>query len=241
MANRPSTSKPLDNDKLSAKDQARLRKIGKFALHQIAENLLLGNHISTEGKTSEEIAYELMKKIQAYISAGRFEFEISIDHTDRLLKEARKALQDDRLSISSLFYATYFEHKINHLVVKASRRQKLPNVTIKQLLREVNLRGKCTWLFKLLALKEVAKQHQDTINEISEARNAFVHYKWPVEDDDPMQSDRKDREFRQRLNKAEKVVQYLRRFEETQIYNGQRSQVRKAIERPLNKSKGKSS
>lgn len=131
--------------------------------------------------------------------------------------------------MSALYFATYFEHRLNWLIVQICEAKRIDEPTIKQLLREANIRAKCTWVMVLLGHEPLAKEKLKAIDEISEVRNAFVHYKWPAESGDASSSQRSREQNLIKLKKADSVVRYLRRFEEGRLYNGQKSQLLSAL------------
>lgn len=149
-----------------------------------------------------------------------------IDYTDLLLDSARKYFRDGNANYTALFYSTYFEHRLNELVMQQAKKTKITQANLPQMLRDVNISGKCTWLLEILGIPSIASEYALIINQISEIRNSFVHYKWKRNE----LGSNDEKEFQTAaLEKAEEVVSYLYEYEETHVYCGPRRELIKML------------
>ncbi len=197
-------------------------KIARLMMHNLAEQFFLGGEIATEGKSEKEIFEQVIKKVKNLLRR-KVEFTLTTDYKKSLLQKARKEFELKNFELSALFYATYFEHHINMIIVNACRKKKLNEYEVTQILKQNNLPAKSSWILKVLCGKNLLKKHAATINEISEIRNAFIHYKWLPEKEE------KDKENKRKIEKAESVVRYLKTFESNVVFSKERTRIKKAI------------
>ena len=81
-----------------------------------------------------------------------------------------------------ILHATWIEHWVNKMIAVQTLALGIEQEETKGIIRDTPLRGKLTWLLKLLGLPPIEKKHLSQINEIMDARNAYVHYKWQLRD-----------------------------------------------------------
>ena len=216
----------IDSKKPKEKFEER---IARLVINDIAEQLFLSGKITTNNKTEKEISDQIFKHVKG-ILRRKVEISITTNYTQTLLKKARKEFKSKNFEMSALFYATYFEHHINMIIVNACRKKNLQNDEIVQILKQNNLFAKSSWLLKILCGKQLLRKHSVTINEISDIRNAFIHYKWLPDRDE------KDKENKKKIDKAESVVKYLKRFESNIVFSKERSRIKQAL---LKRTRGK--
>jgi len=164
-----------------------------------------------------------MKELKGVLANKNTQFLIGIDHTKFLLNEARKADKANKAELTALFYATYFEHQINHLIYLTGQRKKLSDSCIKNILRKASLEDKCTWILEVLGMKQINRDHLEKINSIAEVRNRFVHYKWPSLDDE--QLNKEEAMLKATLVNVQKTVNCIRKFEEKHLFKGTRKKT----------------
>ena len=221
--------KKTDFSGLTGEQREFLLKTGKMLVSQISLQLIRDQMLDPHGKTDEQLKSEVASFIRAGFANKTIEFKFGIDHTKGLLAEARQFLRQEQLELSALFFATFFEHRLNWLITQVCRQKQVDDLMIAQLLREANVRSKCTWILALLGQKPIRPDVLNAINAINEIRNSFIHYKWPNAELDHEKSAKSDAQILERLKKAETVVRYLRRFEEGKLYRGHGPRVRRAI------------
>jgi hypothetical protein len=133
---------------------------------------------------------------------------VIIDHRDTMIKQAEKFYSDGDFEFGKIFYATYFEHTLNYLIDHVAQKKELDSKTRKEIIQSVQIRGKTSWLLKLLELKPLNKNHLKTINDLSEQRNSFVHFKWNDFEDvdsDAEDSKTKNLNFKKKLNQRSNI------------------------------------
>lgn len=214
------------NSKTSAeRDQEFLSRLGRIIVPQFILQLIRDGIIIPNGKTDEQIKAEAATIFRKYGT----EITIGIDHTKTLLAKARAHVRQKETEFASLYFATFFEHKINWIIVQICQKRKIRGSEIKQILREAGLRAKCTWIMALLNYEPLSSRAVKTVNDIAEIRNSFVHYKWPSEDPDSSGLQQSKDRHLSILKGAEYVVAHLKRIEERHLYKGHGKRVRGMI------------
>jgi hypothetical protein len=153
----------------------------------------------------------------------------SLDHTSELLRLARYYLRSDNLDLAALFYATYFEHCLNYMIGKLAQKRKFSRASTVQMMRDVQIRGKCSWLLEVLGIRYISAHHARNIVQISEIRNSFVHYKWQGSN---LLDEKANIQKKELLKKADKVVRYLDDFVDDVLY-GKKKRVVKKLSRGI--------
>ncbi|UGA44488.1 hypothetical protein HU230_0000160 [Bradyrhizobium quebecense] len=205
-----------------------LKELGEVLVPQIALRLLRDGDVSTEGKTNDQIRADVTLFLREAIKKKTLNVSIAIDHAIELLPEARRLLRNGKNELSAVYFATYFEHSLNWLIFQICESKKINAATIKQVLRDTNMRAKCTWVMTLLGHKPFSKEKLRALEEIAEVRNAFIHYKWPLTELSEKES-KAHGQILVKLRKAESLVRYLREFENDQLYKGRGRRLRKAL------------
>ena len=151
----------------------------------------------------------------------------TIDYRETLIDYAEKSLSDDQANFGRLFYALYFEHTINSIINLYCIRNKIKKETAKKIIRSP-IHNKFTWLLELLKFPPIKEEYFKIINDLFENRNAFVHYKWPIEsifekdiEDIEYSNDKTIEEF----NKIRKAVSYIKKYESRIRYNGNKKKI----------------
>lgn len=159
------------------------------------------------------------------------DYKIVIDHKEDLIETARGFFNKKDYSKSKLFYATYFEHEINDLIIELCEKKKIEKKVINDIIKSVNIIGKFTWLLLILGASKVSEIHKNIILKTADERNAFVHYKY-----NPEQDDIKDNEttILEEFKKIEKTITYLKKYKSKNIFNGNKLRLEKTIRNPYN-------
>ena len=208
---------PLEN---MTKKQAE--KLGKRLAEKVLYGAIEGGHISPQGKSDVELKADVLKFLES-LQSSNIELVPVVDHRSSILREARSFSKKHDLSISILFYATYFEHNLNSFIARPAVSQKPSESTIKSMIRATKLEDKMTWALEIMGRRRLHPVHQKIIRKISELRNAFVHYKWQE-----MGSEETEK-AKLAIKDAERTVDYLRRYENKIIHKGQKRRIRKAV------------
>ena len=191
-----------------------IEQIGRELLATIYEALLMDGHIDPNGKTEDQIMAEV--RTAAVEWSKRRPMLMSTDFKGDLLSTARRLKRAKQDNEAVLYYATWFKHWINGVLLRKG--QALAERESCQMLRDVNLRGKFTWLLALVHGKRIPQTHVKATMQIGELRNEFIHYKYRMLDVD--QTDERKPKLLDALRSAENAIRYLQRFEERHFFKG---------------------
>jgi hypothetical protein len=131
-------------------------------------------YIDPAGMSPEEIHSEFARIAEALPD----DFDVVIDHTPKLLSLARQFRRDGKLELSVLMYATWVEHNLNLILRDLAYNASVEDKYILSMIKESSSRAKATWLLGLLGGKSLPPKALVRMQKLSDARNAFVHYKW---------------------------------------------------------------
>jgi len=157
----------------------------------------------------------------------RVKFSLVVDHREGILETAKKYKKEKNNDYATLFYAIFFEHTLNSIIERVCTRNKINKKTIVEIIKNVSIDGKLNWLPKLLKIPEINRTHKGVIKKNADDRNAFVHYKFMGGHDDPKIELKEEEEKIAFLNKLEKTVAYIKRYESRVIYSNKKGHFKK--------------
>tara|TARA_R100000322_G_scaffold131122_1_gene87133 strand:- start:15 stop:644 length:630 start_codon:yes stop_codon:yes gene_type:complete len=205
---------------MASKEESR--KLNRV-IRSIYESLLASGHLTAEDLEDGEA---LPSKVLSLLQGPDINF--LIDHRDKLLPNAEHFANEGTFELALMFYATYYEHTINKIIGATVHSSDLSASVTKGILRNVNLEGKLTWVLEVLGLPAFNAHYLKTVKNVSEARNAFVHYKWQ-----PKSSDTKTtsgHQLPQLSEDASKAANYFKKFEARCLFKGNKGRLHKAID-----------
>jgi hypothetical protein len=188
-------------------------------------------HIDPTGKTEDEIMREV--RIAALKWSNERPMLMSTDFRSSLLSQARQFKKQKRHQESVLYYATWFEHWINGVLIL--KLNTLDELEKRQMIRDVSLRGKFTWLLALIHQTRISQRHLNAILQVNNIRNEFVHYKYKLVDVDTWKTEVQP--LRQAEQKAEAAVRYLANFESRHFFKGSSRNLLKKLRNTANEAK----
>lgn len=212
------------NNKKKHKKKDLYKEIFNSIRKSHLEDLIVANSKILKGKSIAEIEQMINLDIKKFVNDPNLEFQLITDYTSNLIRMARSHLKDGQEELSAVFYATYFEHKINYIIHMLAKKRKLSESVINKIYKKFDLEDKSAWVLEIMGIKSIPANHQKIIKAISDIRNNYIHFKWnPV--------DQGSRVGRKRIiEKAEITVRYLKKFEEKVVYKGMRKKIVKSFE-----------
>ena len=208
-----------------------MEKLSKSEINWVKsmlENLVRHGHIDPRGKSKEELQKEVRKYIEQSSRMRNIRVLSTIDHTSTLLEHARAFRRSGEYEASCLFFAVWLGHWFNQMILIAGKKKRLTDSEITQIIKETPFRGKSTWLFKILDLRPINARHLKRIQQTTESRNAYVHYKWKAFDVDDVSETNEWENLKKLIHDLEKTVKYLHNWENQQIFHGRKSAIRRA-------------
>jgi hypothetical protein len=190
------------------------KRLGEGLASCIADQFIADGDIRPKGKSTRQVALQALKLMRKRLDEGRVpslfpRFDLDI------LDAAKKFRSKGKYREACLFYATWFEHRVNFIVTR--QRFALTDAESQQMVREVSLIGKLAWLLPALGFKRVAAAHLKTLRQLVEARNAFVHFKYKYNSD---HEDEEDKRLKSLLKKVERARISFEAYEKKQLYSG---------------------
>ena len=169
----------------------------------------------------------VFEKLSDYMekNKGNIDFELIVDHRDTLIKVAEEEVKKRHFEFAVAIYATFIEHTLNRIIHLACSAKKIDPKTKVEVIKNVNIAGKCTWLIKLLELPAIKKEHVSTIFSIANERNAYIHYKWKPEPDEIPDLETKKKEEEAKIKKIKSLLRYLKNYETKLEYKGKKSSI----------------
>lgn len=207
-------------------DPAFLERTEKWVARQLLESVfqtaVSRGDISIKGKSQDQILEEFRK----YLTVEKLRtvpFRYAINYTETLRALGRDFLEKNQPWITVLMYSTWVEHTLNFLISVGLERRGFGDATVKQVIRDVSLAGKLSWLLPVLGFRAIHSGHRDTLKALADKRNEFVHYKWPY------RKDHSDAELRTSLSQIEKTLRYLAQYVTRETLSGGKSRIAKAV------------
>lgn len=191
----------------------------------IIEGAVLGGAIEIAGKSEGEIRRAIAKWLPSATRKSTL-WRANVDYKDTLLMEARRWTKDRHNHVMGvMFYAIWIEHWLNHCIATLAKKRHVPSADVLALIRE-SIDAKRTWILPLLGAGRLPPSQSATIKRIAEKRNEFVHYKWTTK---PFESAFDDPDVPDIAASAERLVAYLRRYENRELFGGWRGTLRSVM------------
>lgn len=86
-----------------------------------------------------------------------------------------------------------------------------------------------TWLPKLLGIPKFNDNHIQVIKKVSEERNAFIHYKWNAEVDEPTDLEIKEEQLKTYFKQIKGTVKYIKQFTSRVKFKGIKKEIEEKI------------
>lgn len=181
------------------------------------------NHLLKEGKIKKEDLPDkkrVLQKILDYIDNHNIEYQYAVDHRVNLLKNANNFYNSD-YDLSLTLYSTYIEHTINSIIDLYCREKSIGDKTRNEIVRNINILGKFTWLIELINLPKINEKKIVSIKKITESRNSYIHYKWNYTKFD-------DEKIENRISHSEikSTIKYLKTYESKLEFRGLKNKIK---------------
>ena len=178
--------------------------------------------IKVDGKPEADVLKDFERELRRFCKQKHI--YLSVDHRHSLLEQARYYRRRKSYQDACLYYATWFEHWINGILVRIlANPGLLSREELKELIRGTNLRVKYECLPQLCSLPRIPATHCAVVNKIAELRNSYVHYKHTPEDVDTWAEEKK--RWASNLSSVNRTISYLLKYEDKNIYGGHKHAV----------------
>ncbi|MNQ64872.1 hypothetical protein D3C85_793120 [compost metagenome] len=216
--------------KIIKNDKVFQDKIAKIVLPDLINSLHKEGVISDSDLLDKKKVFEKLRTFMAK-NKGNMEFEIVVDHRETLIRIAEAENKNGHFQFAIAIYATFIEHTLNRIVHLACESKKIDKKVQTEIIRSVNIIGKCTWLIKLLDLPAIRQEYIKTILTVSDERNSYIHYKWKAETDNDKIPDLENEKNveNEKLKKIKSLLRYLKNYETKLEFKGKKKQIDQII------------
>lgn len=189
--------------------------------HNVVNNLFVrGKLTELDLNLSEKELIVKIFKLMDYFDG------IAIDHRCDILLQAEVFYENGNYEYAKVFYAMFFEHSLNFIIENECYKRKINEKMQKEIIKNINIQGKLTWLLALFGYKKFNQHHLVTIKKLIDNRNAFIHYKWqPTPDNNNDIKLQMDKEFK----RIKSAVKYIKCYEATIFYKKNKGKLNAKI------------
>ena len=122
--------------------------------------------IRLEGRTDEEIKNDIHEYIRARLAEpNTFASPVQYDYQSELINEAQRYEGNGDFNLALMFYATWFEHWLNGMIVAREPMVVLEREEIIRLIRETNLASKTGHIWHLSVRREASRRRRSDDSE----------------------------------------------------------------------------
>ncbi len=200
-------------------------KIERKLLAGIISPLVECGVISTEELEDKQ---KVLEKLRHLLSKTP-KIHLITDYTESLVRTGDSFLNDGEYDNARLFHATFFEHIANSVISIGIERKSFPEKVRMEVLRNVNLAGKLSWMLQLLELPNFNDSHRKTILNLAEKRNAYVHYKYLPDPRDDRHPSINSKELEEELRAVRRAITYAKRYESLVRYGKSKKTTHKKV------------
>ena len=197
-------------------------ELSKVVINNVIQSLFKDGTLKLSDLDNKEEFWKKLKKINE-----KADYKFVLDHTDSLIHSARQFNESNDFNKAKVFYATYFEHKLNEIINEICERKSIEKKEINNIIRSINLIGKLTWLPLLLGIPKISIKHKKVIQKLAEDRNAFIHYKHNPEPDEISLNEKEKQE--KDLTEIEKTITYFKKYTSRILYSNQKTKINKKL------------
>lgn len=146
-------------------------------LRSIGRDMILHGEVDVATTTVEELRERAYRKLAALHKSGNFTFQMTVDHSDTILQDARRYASEDNVEYAFVFYGLAVEHMLNRAIRDRSFQIALTeDETIEVMRKSIHHKTGKGWT--VLFGQSMPEGIVVGIRELAARRNEFMHYKW---------------------------------------------------------------
>lgn len=151
-------------DNLSSKEKKLARKI----FETVAQTMYSSGLLKEQDLKNKKI---IRDKIIKFVQTDQFVFVL--DHRNTILDYALSFSKAHEYNLAIMFYAMFFEHSINSIILHKLHERHFSRPTELEIIRNVSIQQKFTWLIQLLDLPKFNEKHRKVILAGAEKRKSI--------------------------------------------------------------------
>jgi len=204
------------------------------------ENSVVGGEIDISELSNEEVAIESVQLNFGISSAseptefgndealGPPDLSWASNHLLELAEQAEAFLDERKFNFAILFYATWIEHWLNRIIMLRAVGANMNLELATALIRSSRLDLKMGRIWTALGAPSFPRDIARQVTRVMEARNGFVHYKWPARDEAKHSAaiDHAETDARQ----AKATVEALVQLEDDVFFGGRTRSIQKTMQ-----------
>jgi|ERR1022692_3965 hypothetical protein len=191
-------------------------------LEDVFKSHVEDGYVEVSNRKPEDIVLEFERQIKKLIDEG-IGWRSVIDHTPNLLRRAEREIENESFEIAATFYALWIEHTVNGYLISALLRKGYDSEVATPLIRELRIKTKITALWKLVGYPDFTDDDIKTIEQVTQARNAYVHYKWPAHDE--ATADNLRDQLRSHVAQARNLEAAFKKAADALLWNGRKDEI----------------
>lgn len=188
----------------------------KSLIPKLIESAIINGFITREDAKDPKTTRE---KLLKHFPKNDDDLYWVIDYSGDILNRVKQFLKEKDFNLVYVFIGTYFEHFINEVIQIQLSKKNISDKTIKEMLRNVSLESKFTWITEIIGIPKFNSKNFFLIKKISEKRNSYIHYKYTPQKAGSDIDDEK-KEWKKISQEVKKVINYCKKYREKVIYNG---------------------
>ncbi|KQR22537.1 hypothetical protein ASF79_09925 [Agreia sp. Leaf335] len=152
------------------------KEIVDAVIRGIAREMILSGEVEV-GVSREELSKAAWRRLIELRETGEFSFSMVVDHTDTILQDARKYVDEGKLEYDFVFYGLYLEHLLNRAIRDRAFQIGLSEAETMEVMKK-SLHDKTGVIWLLMFDEQFPESLAADIRATAAERNAFIHYKW---------------------------------------------------------------
>lgn len=181
--------------------------------------------VEVTGKSLDEIADQLMVFMGDFGKATENDVRVEVlsDYRKTLLSKAQAEAEAGHVELAITLYAIWIEHFVNRALANALMRMGHGSDISTPLVKGVSLALKTTALWRIAGLPEISQEDRKLLTQVTEFRNAFVHYKWTTYS--RQEHDQRNQRLLSVAAKCEQLVSSLTGLEQAVLWDGREQEI----------------
>jgi hypothetical protein len=207
----PDPSEGAADERPLHEDRELTELIYEGVLRDRAREIVLRGEVDAASIALDELRELAHREIAEALESGDLKIELTIDHSDAILRDARRHADEGHTEYAFVFYGLYVEHLLNRAIRDRAIQLELSESETVEVMKK-SLHDKTGISWRLLFGERMPEAIVADIRRLAERRNAFMHYKWKPDPTADMMHEDIQRESAEAVATAERAAEALRAY-----------------------------